>query len=379
MIYSSLKSKRDITLTIILDIMKIINKLSISTFLVLFSLQVYAQCSHDGNHECIDDTSSCCATEGWTSDRPDGNAPIGVMADHYHHQGGFMFSYRYMNMNMNGNIRGTKDISNSSIYQYYMMAPESMNMQMHMLGAMYSVTNRITLAAMTNFQKYEMNAIIMGGESHFHSSKGLGDIKLNTIAGLWKNKKQSFHMNGGLSIPTGDINQSSNEPMEHMGMVMSKYPYRMQLGSGTWDVLLGATYLVQNDRFSFGAQASSILRTGQNDNGYRFGNIYQLTSWGAYKANDWLSFSLRGTGTIEGKMIGEDTDLERIMSPANDTENFGGEIINALGGLNMYIPSGTFKGLRVGLEYGYPIYQNANGIQMKHSGMLNAGIKYSIF
>jgi hypothetical protein len=254
-----------------------------------------------------------------------------------------------------------------------------MNMQMHMIGAMYAPAKKITLAAMANYQIKDMNSIIMGGDEHYHATSGFGDLKVNAIAGLWKNKRQALNANVGLIIPTGNINQSSDVPTEHMGMTMSKYPYRMQLGSGTWDVLLGATYLVQSDRFSFGVQASSVVRTGENSNGYRFGNLYQLTSWGAYKATNWMSFSVRGAGIIETKMTGSDHDLDPIMSSNNDPKNFGGNLITTFAGFNISIPSGTFSGLSIGFEYGLPIYQNANRIQMKQSGALNAGVKYSLF
>ncbi len=358
--------------------MKSIKYISTLLLIAFVAFHLKAQCTHDGDHECIDEKASCCST-AWDSKRPDANAPIGIMADHYHHKGGVMVSYRYMNMNMNGNIKGTSDISNAALYQYYMMAPQDMNMQMHMVGVMYSPANKITLAAMTNYQINEMNAIIMGGEEHYHASSGLGDTKVNAITGIWKNKRMALNINGGFSIPTGDIDQSSDEPMEHMGMTMSKYPYRMQLGSGTWDVLLGATYLAKSDRFSFGAQASSVIRTGENSNGYRFGNLYQLTGWGAYKTTNWLSFSIRGAGILETEMTGNDPDLEAIMSPNSDSKNFGGKFITTFAGFNIFIPSGTFSGLSIGFEYGFPIYQNVNGIQMKQAGTLNAGIKYSLF
>ena len=32
----------------------------------------------------------------WTSSRPDGHAPIGVMGEHTHEQGEYMLAYRYM-------------------------------------------------------------------------------------------------------------------------------------------------------------------------------------------------------------------------------------------------------------------------------------------
>ena len=87
--------------------MKVLSFIS-PLILLLFTIQTNAQCTHEGDHECVDEKSSCCAAEGWTSYRPDGNAPIGVMADHYHHKGGVMLSYRYMNMNMKGNYHRYK-------------------------------------------------------------------------------------------------------------------------------------------------------------------------------------------------------------------------------------------------------------------------------
>lgn len=43
--------------------------------------------------------------------RADDHAPIGVMADHYHEAGEFMFSYRYMSMSMQGNLDGSRSLS----------------------------------------------------------------------------------------------------------------------------------------------------------------------------------------------------------------------------------------------------------------------------
>ena len=45
-------------------------------------------------------------TAQWTSSRPDGHAPIGVMGDHRHEAGEIMFSYRFMYMNMDGSRDG---------------------------------------------------------------------------------------------------------------------------------------------------------------------------------------------------------------------------------------------------------------------------------
>jgi len=69
--------------------------------------------------------------------RPDSHAPIGVMGDHTHKKGEFMFSYRYMLMGMDGMLDGSDDISNAEIMNRgYAVTPTEMTMQMHMLGAM---------------------------------------------------------------------------------------------------------------------------------------------------------------------------------------------------------------------------------------------------
>ena len=39
-------------------------------------------------------------SDNWSGARPDGHAPIGVMGEHTHKAGEWMFSYRYMHMSM---------------------------------------------------------------------------------------------------------------------------------------------------------------------------------------------------------------------------------------------------------------------------------------
>ena len=227
----------------------------------LFAGQLTAQCCANG------EKATCCSTNGWNSDRPDGNAPAGVMGDHYHGAGSLMFSYRYMYMNMEGNRAGSEKVANSDIFQNnYMMAPQNMDMQMHMFGAMYGVTNRITLMAMTNYLFNEMSMVGMDGTQHFHQSSGLGDTKLSAIAGLWTDGRHAVHLNTGLNIPTGSVTESEMVHQHHGGHhseVMTSLPYPMQLGSGTWDVQFGGTYLGQTDRLSWGAQLMGVFSDGR--------------------------------------------------------------------------------------------------------------------
>ncbi|MEX2565433.1 MAG: hypothetical protein WD431_05790, partial [Cyclobacteriaceae bacterium] len=187
----------------------------------------------------------------WSSARPDGHAPISVMGEHMHNKGEFMFSYRFMPMWMEDNLKSTDDISNEDIYQSFMVAPQKMQMNMHMLGGMYAPSDRITLMVMGNYISNSMDLRTGMGIDFTTESSGLGDVTVSSLIKIMNSNRQSLHGNVGISIPTGDIDQRDETPM----MNDAQLAYPMQLGSGTWDPSLGLTYLGQSDKFSWGAQS----------------------------------------------------------------------------------------------------------------------------
>ena len=314
--------------------------------------------------------------------RPDAHAPIGVMGDHLHSKGSFMVSFRYMDMTMKENKMGANNISNTEIHNNYMVAPNEMEMKMQMLGFMYAPSDNITLMLMQNFIKKNMSStakMMMGGmdmmEDFSTKSSGLGDMKLSAMINLFNNHKTSLHINSSINIPIGEITVRDNTPM----MNDAKLPYAMQLGSGTLDVTLGSTYKENYANTSWGTQFLSIIRTGKNTENYRLGNIYQLNIWGAYNFKEYLSFSGRILGVSQNKITGLDEDLNPMMVPAANINNYGGEKIKAFVGMNVAFPKESiFKNIRFGVEAGAPIYEYYNGIQMNENLTLNFGVKYSI-
>jgi len=314
--------------------------------------------------------------------RPDAHAPIGVMGDHLHEKGGLMLSFRYMNMVMDGNKTGTNNINNENIYNSFMVAPQEMDMDMYMLGIMYAPSDKLTLMLMQNIVKKDMDLtaqMMMNGMTMMSdfstSSSGLGDMKLGIMYGLFNNHKTSLHLNGGFNIPIGDIENRDDTPMVND----VKLPYAMQLGSGTFDITLGATYKMNCTNTSWGTQFLSTFRTGENSEDYRFGNLYQLNLWGAYKLSKNFSVSVRVLGISEGKLKGMDPDLNPMMVTTANTKNYGSDKIKTFVGVNIAFPqSSSFKNLRFGIEAGAPIYENYNGIQMNEDLSLNFGVKYNV-
>ena len=346
------------------------------SFFFLYNNTITAQ------EECKSAEKFCCPESHCNSSAPDGVAPIGVMSDHTHHKKGLMFSYRFMNMNMSGNLSGSSDISNQEIFSNYMLAPDDMNMQMHMVGAMYGLSDKITLMAMMNIHQNKMNMNMMNGSEHQHSSQGIGDLKISAIVNAWKNNKHSINVNAGVSLPTGNVGITEMNHLMHQGGghehgMETVMPYPMRLGSGTYDALLGATYLAKWNKFSFGLQSQNIIRTGENDRDYSLGNQYTINTWGAYRINNWMSISLRGEGVELGSIDGKDIDLMAMMSPTNNVMNSGQDLIRGYGGVNLYFKD-FWNGLHIGTEFGMPIYQNVEGVQMNESNVFSVGVRFDV-
>ena len=198
----------------------------------------------------------------WTSSRPDGHAPIGVMADHQHAMGDWMASYRYMFMEMDGI---------DTFGPYTMMRPTSMDMEMHMLGAMYAPSDKLTLMLMANHIENDMDMINMGGMTSKMHSKDWGDLTLSGLFDIKSWDEETLFGTIGLGIPTGSIDEKSSAG--------AQLPYGMQTGSGTWDIKPGVTYLGQTEDISWGAQLNATIRLGDNDHGYSLGDNIFATGW----------------------------------------------------------------------------------------------------
>ncbi len=310
----------------------------------------------------------------WSSARPDGHAPISVMGDHYHKKGEFMFSYRYMPMWMDGNLSGSSNISNAEVFADFAVVPQKMIMEMQMLSVMYAPSNYITLMLMGSYVSKSMDLRTRMGVDFTTESSGLGDTSISGLVKILNTNKQSLHANVGFSIPTGDIEQRDDTPM--MANVQLAYP--MQLGSGTLDPFLGATYSGQSSLLSWGVQSTYKLRLGDNSRDYSLGNKFDGVAWLAIKANEYFSFSTSLSFFDMEDIEGADADLNPRIMPLFSTANSGRSQLDLGIGSNFLIPHGNLKNLRLAAEVKFPITQDVNGIQMKNEWGGTFGIQYAL-
>ena len=292
---------------------------------------------------------------------PDDHAPIGVMGDHRHLSGESMLSYRFMDMTMKGNRTGTTAQSNSDVLADFTVAPTEMHMQMHMLGLMVAPSDAVTLMTMLSYISMSMDHRMGNGNTFTTRSKGMGDTKVAGLINLKEFERSSLHLNFGLSLPTGSIDARDSTPM---GSDL-QLPYPMQLGSGTFDLLPGITYLAQFDVLSFGGQILAVIRTGKNTRGYRLGNRASITAWGAYRLLEELSASLRLNAQFWANIKDQDSALNPNMVPTADPDLRGGKRLDLLVGFNYAANGGFLDGHRLAVEFSLPIYQFLNGPQLE--------------
>lgn len=291
---------------------------------------------------------------------------------HAHPTGEWMVSYQYMRMRMAGNRVGPQRVGVKEVLEQFMVAPTDMDMEMHMVGAMFGATQDLTFMGMIPYLRLSMNHLTRTGQQFTTQSEGLGDVSLSAFYTFYRAERHRFHLDLGASLPTGSIDQRGNTPAGPK----QRLPYPMQLGSGTFDPNLGLTYLGQQEDYTWGAHASGTFPLGTNHNDYRIGDQYLVDVWGTYRWNKWLTTSSRTKATFGGDVRGADPRLNPRMVPTADPALRGGKRLDLLIGLNLFMVDGKLFGNRLSAEVAFPLYQSLNGPQLERDWALTLGWQY---
>lgn len=338
--------------------------------------------------------------------RADMIGPAGVMNPHIHEKGKWMVDYRYMGMKMWGLQSGTQGLSDLGTLYFpftdptvsmptgslitgspiastiptlsqnkynYMSVPTDMMMEMHMASVMTSLSDKWMIMFMVPVVNNRMTMISSNFDRAPMSSRGIGDVSFSAAYRLIKTEHQNFFLGMGMSLPTGSIDERDNMPM----MGRQKVPYNMQPGTGTYNLLPQLSYNGQFNRFSWGILSQANLRMGKNDNNYKFGNRYEISSWISYLIFDSMSLSVRVAKQRWLNLQGLDATLDPKMDPQNDPFRQGGIRSDLLIGFNFIVTKGVLSGIRFGFEYGRPFHQNLNGPQLATRELINVFASYS--
>lgn len=297
------------------------------------------------------------------------NSPISIMADHIHDKGQIMLSYNYMEMKMDDLYDGDSKITTNDV-NGSVMIPTEMTMKMHMFGLMYGLTNNSSLMLMLNYLENDMEMVnAMNDNMMRMDSDGIGDIRLSVTQNMSNQitiGKDSY-FNLGISLPTGSIDERADNGV--------KLPYKMQLGSGTYDPFLKFTNIGNIKAVNYGVQLSGLFRIGHNDDGYARGNQFSLNYWNSLALTSNFSILHKVNYQYNGKYNGVDSEIENVAmtSITRNANNQSGEIIDYSLGINLNLT----KNSNLGFEYSLPLYQNLDGPQLGISESFNIGLRHN--
>ena len=328
-----------------------------------------------------------------------GTTPAGVHGADMLSAGSAGFSYTPMLMHMSNNYIGSSTVSPDTIVttipsqtnmngmpEKYRIVPTSMDVQSHMFNFMYGISDRFNMMIMTAYLDKSMSMTTYSGASGMSvlgtsssTTSGFGDT---TVSGLWRFYKDSSNDANfmlGVSLPTGsnteNISMLSNMTGS-MGMPMymsSRGSYGMQLGTGTYDLLPGLTYTNHTNSWSWGTAWRGRFATGDNTEGYHYGDQNNVTAWGGYTSSPGLTWSARLSESVQNQIHGADPAITGLMEGTNP--NFsGGKHTDVLAGVEVAGGPFGFKNKHLSLEAGKTVAQDLNGPQLGRDWMINASI-----
>lgn len=303
----------------------------------------------------------------------DVHPPIGVFGEVAHAQGGVMLSYRYQRHGFDGLMIGSNrlDVPPAG----FTVSPTSMRKDTHLLEVMWAPLEEITFVLTLPYLDKEMDqAVVATGLPYTTQAKGFGDFTVTVLYRVFEDSRSRVHLNLGLSLPSGSINESEVTPVS--GGSLERLPYSMQLGSGTVDLRPGFTYNGEWRGTYWGGQLIGVLHAGTNSIGYRLGNAYSVTGWAGHRWADWFATAFRLNWQQWFNPEGVDPLLMPTRSPAENAALQGGRRLDALFGIDFFL-SGGLEGTRLSVEAGLPAYQSLDGPQLRTQWILTAGLQYA--
>ncbi len=325
----------------------------------------------------------CCAHCG-------GNMPLNIPGGGIPEPHEFRFKLSQMIMSMGPLRSGTTNLSEGSLLGppltpgRFVVVPSAMQMYMTMIGGAYSFTDNFALMAMTSYKfnrmQMEFNAGLQAatGEAGFTmESRGFGDIKLLGKYRLYSDDhlapKDQVSTLFGVSLPTGNIDKKfRNNPVA--GQNGTILPFKMQLGSGTFDPIFGLAYQGSQDPFWYGATALYTARVYDNNRGYQQGDEFRLDLYGMYQFHEKSVVHLQLNGSWEDR-YSDEPDAGRelghghvgfnpanpFISPVFDPANYGGRKVSVTAGIQWQ----PFPLNVIELNGSVPFYQDLRGPQLK--------------
>ncbi|MCK4708790.1 MAG: hypothetical protein KAU21_09245, partial [Gammaproteobacteria bacterium] len=213
----------------------------------------------------------------------------------------------------------------------------------------YAISDKVALVGLAPLiKKKTVLETFAGGDptlslgTNTVNTDGLGDIKFGALYKIYNSagNKHNVIIDAVLSAPTGSITEEDNQLTPMNTIVKARLAYGMQLGSGTWDALVGAAYWGKDKKWGWGVQyLATIPLESENSEGWRYGDKHEATTWLSYAWQPEVNGNVRLRHESQGEIEGIDPEIYGPGLGAN-TDNYGGTRTEiALGANWMYAPA----------------------------------------
>jgi len=225
------------------------------------------------------------------------------------------------------------------------------------LWARIPVFKNFQVSAQVPYHAFNRN--LSGG---YEQIDGLGDTTLVGLYTLWQKTADStailthtLQAGGGVKAPTGKYDSANN------GSVNPSF----QLGTGSWDYLIAAEYVITYKKTGLNTMANYVFKT-ENNKEYQFGNQLNYAATAFYMIEK-SKYTLVPQAGIAGEVYA--TNRQYNM----DVPQTKGDIVLAKAGLE----AGTGK-FSMGVNAMVPISQNLTGGRVQANYRWSINLNYSL-
>lgn len=224
------------------------------------------------------------------------------------------------------------------------------------LWARIPLAKRVQLSAQVPYHFFDRDL-----STGYQSVNGMGDVTVLGLYTAYQTKKDSatihhtLQLGGGVKAPVGKYDAANN------GSVNPSF----QLGTGSWDYLAVAEYVLRYNNWGLNAMGTYIYKT-ENDKHYRFGNQanYAATAFYTTRAGKVMLAPQAG-------MAGEVYATNRQYG--QDVPQTKGDILFAKAGVEAGL--GKFS---LGVNGMLPVSQNLTGGRVEANYRWSVNVNYSL-
>jgi hypothetical protein len=252
--------------------------------------------------------------------------------------------------NTYGDVRfGTEEVPFLDVLDYYSGSPIERTEMSHRVSLEYGFMKWVTFAVSAAWLQSSRN---LANEDVLVSNdaQGISDITAGALMKVY----------GSIEKVGADL-----------GGTTRLLPYEMQMGSGSFTLVPGATAAIQNEHATLGGQALAKLRLFDNGRDYRMGNEFHGNVWMGFNLGDNLSISTGARVRTWGAISGEDTGMDPSLEPGQDAVLSSGTMVAIPAGVSFTFPGGTLAGTEVLFEFVFPAYQSYDAFRQQGDWGIN--------